>query len=103
MISMLDEISVAYMGMIASILMAAAMFLNWQVQKQQPGMALWTFAYISGAIGIILIGLRSSLSHVVSIALANIFLVLPGFPWVAPVRNWPGRGPDHHRRSRWLS
>ncbi len=29
--------------------------------------------------------------------------VLPGFPWVAPVRNWPGRGPDHHRRSRWLS
>ena len=30
-------------------------------------------------------------------------LVLPGFPWVAPVRNWPGRGPDHHRRSRWLS
>ena len=31
------------------------------------------------------------------------FLVLPGFPWVAPVRNWPGRGPDHHRRSRWLS
>ena len=31
------------------------------------------------------------------------FSVLPGFPWVAPVRNWPGRGPDHHRRSRWLS
>ena len=31
------------------------------------------------------------------------FKVLPGFPWVAPVRNWPGRGPDHHRRSRWLS
>ena len=31
------------------------------------------------------------------------FMVLPGFPWVAPVRNWPGRGPDHHRRSRWLS
>ena len=31
------------------------------------------------------------------------FTVLPGFPWVAPVRNWPGRGPDHHRRSRWLS
>ena len=31
------------------------------------------------------------------------FVVLPGFPWVAPVRNWPGRGPDHHRRSRWLS
>ena len=30
-------------------------------------------------------------------------MVLPGFPWVAPVRNWPGRGPDHHRRSRWLS
>lgn len=31
------------------------------------------------------------------------YKVLPGFPWVAPVRNWPGRGPDHHRRSRWLS
>ena len=31
------------------------------------------------------------------------FLVLPGFPWVTPVRNWPGRGLDRHRRSRWLS
>jgi len=30
-------------------------------------------------------------------------LVLPGFPWVTPVRNWPGRGLDRHRRSRWLS
>ncbi len=29
--------------------------------------------------------------------------VLPGFPWVTPVRNWPGRGLDRHRRSRWLS
>ena len=29
--------------------------------------------------------------------------VLPGFPWVTPVRNWPGRGSDRHRRSRWLS
>ena len=32
-----------------------------------------------------------------------IFRVLPGFPWVTPVRNWPGRGLDRHRRSRWLS
>jgi len=31
------------------------------------------------------------------------FEVLPGFPWVTPVRNWPGRGLDRHRRSRWLS
>lgn len=31
------------------------------------------------------------------------FKVLPGFPWVTPVRNWPGRGLDRHRRSRWLS
>ena len=30
-------------------------------------------------------------------------MVLPGFPWVTPVRNWPGRGLDRHRRSRWLS
>ena len=30
-------------------------------------------------------------------------VVLPGFPWVTPVRNWPGRGLDRHRRSRWLS
>ena len=29
--------------------------------------------------------------------------VLPGFPWVTPVRNWPGRGLDRHRRSGWLS
>ena len=32
-----------------------------------------------------------------------LILVLPGFPWVTPVRNWPGRGLDRHRRSRWLS
>ena len=91
MISMLDEITVAYMGMIASILMSAAMILNWQIQKHQPGMALWAFAYISGAIGIILIGLRSSLPHVVSIALANIFL--DGFVciiWIG-VRRFTGK------------
>lgn len=74
MVLMLDAFSVAYMGMIASTLMAAAMILNWQVQKQQPGMALWALAYISGAFGLVLIGLRSSLTYVVSIALANVFL-----------------------------
>ena len=36
-------------------------------------------------------------------AIGVIILVLPGFPWVTPVRNWPGRGLDRHRRSRWLS
>ena len=77
MISMLDDITVAYMGMIASILMAAAMILNWQVQKLQQGMALWALAYASGALGIILIGFRSTLTPVISIVLANVF-----FRWI---------------------
>ena len=38
-----------------------------------------------------------------NISIRNNIMVLPGFPWVTPVRNWPGRGLDRHRRSRWLS
>lgn len=74
MITMLDVITIAYMGMIASILMSAVLILNWQIQTHHSGAALWASAYISSGIGLILIGFRSSIPHIVSIALANVFL-----------------------------
>ena len=46
-------------------------------------------------------GFREAAQRICTAALK--IWVLPGFPWVTPVRNWPGRGLDRHRRSRWLS
>ena len=70
----LDVPTISFIGMIAGISLSVVMVLNWQVQKRQPGVALWAFAYICGSTGLILTGLRHILPAILSIVLGNVLL-----------------------------
>ncbi|MEA5096935.1 MAG: GGDEF domain-containing protein [Burkholderiaceae bacterium] len=74
MIGALDIVSVSFVGMIAGIFLSVAMILNWQVQKRQPGVALWALAYICGSVGLIFSSLRNSLPDIIALVLANVLL-----------------------------
>ena len=74
MIDALDVTSVTLVGMIAGLSMAVAMLLNWLVQKQQPGVALWAVGYLLASTGFILLGMRHIIPPFWSVVVANAML-----------------------------
>ncbi|MBS1169170.1 MAG: hypothetical protein H6R01_88 [Burkholderiaceae bacterium] len=94
MIGVLDVKTVSFVGMVAGICLSAAMVLNWQVQKRQPGVAWWAFAWGCGSLGLILSGLRYVLPDFLSIVLGNVLLDLfVCLVWLG-IRQFVGKSAD---------
>ena len=58
MISVLDITTIAFMGMINGLSVAALMLLNWRIQKKQSGVSCWAAGFVMAAVGVNLVGLR---------------------------------------------
>src|SRR5512138_792330 len=71
MIESLDVASITVVGLATGVALAIAMLLNWLVQKQQPGVALWATGFTLGSAGFILIGVRNHIPAFWSVVVAN--------------------------------
>ncbi len=89
----LDSRTLAFMAMLAALMVSLLGILIWGTRRTYPGFAHWTFANMARAVSLLLFGLRGEISDLMTLVAANAVADLAAVLYLDGIRAFRGWKP----------